>query len=290
MVGCRHVNSPGNPWDRLNVVEGMRSHALRFLVSSLLVATAACGERSSSNETDGSAQERSAASYDGTWKLVEGRGPQGVVPIIGGYRITLTIDGDSAAGTAACNQYGGDAAIDEGSFDLLRDGINEMGCRSDLSESEAAYMMALQAADTIARDDDILILTGEETELRFEIVPPLPTADLIDKPWELESLIFGTGGKRRVAATAPARLLLDGDGTISGTTGCRELYGDWIEDGDEIAFPTFGAEGNCPEELRDQDSHVVTVLGDGFAPTVEGGRLTLLDRGGLGLEYRAAPS
>lgn len=75
---------------------------------------------------------------------------------------------------------------------------------------------------------------------------------------------------------------------MTGSTGCRELHGEWIEDGDEVLFATFGAEGNCPEELREQDGHVVGVLGDGFTVKIDGDQLTIFSRGGLGLAYRAS--
>lgn len=46
-----------------------------------------------------------------------------------------------------------------------------------------------------------MILTGDGTELRFEIVPPIPTAGLIDTRWELRSLIYGTGPEGVVTPT-----------------------------------------------------------------------------------------
>jgi hypothetical protein len=46
-------------------------------------------------------------------------------------------------------------------------------------------------------------------------------------------------------------------------------------------------ETECPADLIDQDSHVVSVIGDGFIPSVEGELLTLMDPGGIGLVYRA---
>ncbi len=47
-------------------------------------------------------------------------------------------------------------------------------------------------------------------------------------------------------------------------------------------------EVNCASELQEQDSHVVSVVGDGFVPSIEGDLLTLTDPGSIGLVYRAA--
>jgi hypothetical protein len=45
-------------------------------------------------------------------------------------------------------------------------------------------------------------------------------------------------------------------------------------------------EGECPPELTDQDSHVVSVL-EQFTVQVDGNRLTLGASGNLGLSYTA---
>lgn len=266
----------------------MQRGLVAWLGAALVVVAGACSERPAPPDGGGSAQPSANAPYDGTWKLIDGRGPGGKIPIVDGYRITMTIEEKAINGTAACNEYGGNVAIDGRSFDVLDGSSTETGCRRDVMDSETAYMEALLLADDVSRDGDTLTLTGKDVLLRFEIVPPVPTAELIDTRWELESLVHGRGNGAVVSSAVPAWLVLDRDGTIRGTTGCRDLNGEWTEDGDEIDFPIFGAKGNCPEGLRDQDGHVVTVLGDGFAPTIEGDRLTLIDRGGLGLEYRAA--
>ena len=78
------------------------------------------------------------------------------------------------------------------------------------------------------------------------------------------------------------------DGTFSGSTGCRTFSGEWTEQGDQIAAPTWELdEKTCPAEVSAQDDHVVSVIGDGFIPTIDENLLTLVDPGGIGLVYRA---
>jgi heat shock protein HslJ len=227
-------------------------------------------------------------SYAGTWRLIKGNGPDGEVPMVKGYRITLNITGEQVGGTAACNSYGGDVAIDGHSF-RLKGGLQmtEMGCAPQVHDSEAAYVDALTDIDTIARDADTLTLTGPATELDFELVPPPPVAQLTDTVWHLESLIEGTGPDGTVSSAAPARLVLRRDGTVSGSTGCRSLEGEWIERGDEILFTRLAAEGQCSADLQEQDGHVVGALGDGFTTDIEGRTLTVFSKGELGLQYKA---
>lgn len=230
----------------------------------------------------------SSSSYAGTWRLTHGRGPDGDVPLVKGYRITLNID-ERVRGTSACNSYGGDVAIDEESF-RLKDGLEMtlIGCAPKVMDSEELYLDALAAVDTIARDQDTLILSGPDTELRFELLPPPPIAQLTDTPWQLESLIEGAGREGTAKSAAPARLILRSDGKLSGSTGCRDLEGEWIQRGDEILFTKLAAEGHCPAELQDQDGHVVEVLGDGFTAEIEAQILTLVSKGELALRYTAA--
>ena len=84
-------------------------------------------------------------------------------------------------------------------------------------------------------------------------------------------------------------LELRADGTFSGSTGCRTFTGRWIESGAQITATELRmGETECPDDLWEQDSHVVSVIGDGFVPSIEGELLTLLDPGGVGLVYRAA--
>ena len=67
------------------------------------------------------------------------------------------------------------------------------------------------------------------------------------------------------------------------------LAGDWIlaTAGTAIAFPSFGAEGECNPDLFDQDSHVISVIEGGYIAVVDGERLTLTAAGEEGLLYRS---
>lgn len=251
----------------------------------LLGSLVACGEPSATDPGSPNA----SADYEGTWELVEGRGPDGKVPVIPGYRITLTLEGNEVSGTSACNHYGGAARIEDGSFDVPGVGGTEMACRNDVMQAETSYVAALTAADTISRKNDSLILSGPGTELRFERQEPAPTSELVDTRWKLDGLIYGESSDAVVASpTAPAYLTLKSNGTATGSTGCRRLTGEWTENGDEIAMSTFGAKGACSERLREQDGQIVGVLGDGFTVEIDGDRLTISARGGAGLVYRAA--
>ena len=210
------------------------------------------------------------------------------MPVIKGYRITLDITDRKAGGTAACNSYGGDVDINGDSF-RLKGGLlmTEMACDEEAMDSEAAYVDALATVDTIAREGNSLTLTGPDAELHFEGLSPPPIAQLTDTIWRLESLIEGTGPEGTAVSAAPARLVLSGDGELSGSTGCREFEGEWLQRGDEIVFTTFTTQGDCPPGLQEQDSHILGVLGDGFTAEIEEQSLTVFAKAELGLNYIA---
>lgn len=231
------------------------------------------------------------AATDGAYVLVEGEGPGGPLVLLDSHRVTLTIDGMQVSGTAACNGYGGTLTAAPPAFGLDEVARTEMACfPEEVMVLENAYLDALARVDTVEPREGGLRLAGPGVDLRFDVLPPLRTADLVDTVWVLDGLIGGLGPEGAISSVAgdEAALELRSDGTVVGGTGCRTFQGEWTESGDSILFTTFGVEGpECPESLREQDEQVVTVLGDGFVPVVNGERLTLT-AGDIGLAYHVA--
>lgn len=259
------------------------------------VIAAGCGDPSGgpgsaepAGGSDPAGGAKPAGSLDGAWGLTSGHDAEGEVPLVGGAPITLVIEGDNVNGTAACNHYGGDVVIEGSTFDMKGGTMTEMGCDPAISESQDRYMAALMVVDTISRNGDSLSLTGPDAELSFEFLPPPPTASLVDTTWRLEGLIEGRGPEGTVTSVEPAELFLAGNGDFRGSTGCRELSGEWVESGNTITFPTFSADGNCPPELEDQNSHVMNVL-EAFTVEIDGRTLTIWAARGedKGLLYNA---
>jgi heat shock protein HslJ len=164
--------------------------------------------------------------------------------------------------------------------------MTAMGCEEPVMAAEAAYTAALTAVESIGGEGGELVLSGPNVELRFSALAPPPTAEVVDTVWVLETLFVGDVASSPLGE--PATLELRADGTFSGSTGCRSFSGEWLEQSEQIVAPSWGMDGTeCPADLTQQDGHVVSVIGDGFVPSVVGDLLTLTDPGGVGLVYRA---
>lgn len=222
----------------------------------------------------------------GDWVLTGGSIDGVDAPVLPDHRITLSITGSQIGGTAACNHYGGELTMDADGLHLENLGQTEMACEEPAMAAEATFMAALARVGEIVRDGEELVARGVGVDLRFTALPAPPTSDLVNTTWVLDTVLVGN-----VAAAPmgePATLELHEDGTFTGSTGCRTFSGNWMEQGDQIQAPTWGMnETTCPPELSGQDDHVVSVIGDGFIPTIDGEVLTLMDPGGIGLVYRS---
>jgi heat shock protein HslJ len=244
------------------------------LIATLALSLAACG-------TPGS-----GGSVDGSWDLVSGTVDGQPLPMVDSAPITLVFEPDGLGGRAACNQYFGDYEVDGDSVTITGLGQTEMGCDPAVMDSEAAYLAALARVDTVEADGDSLTLTGDGVELSFERSAPIPTADLTGTVWVLDGLVDNDSVSSTIADSR-ATLEFFTDGSLIGSTGCRDLNGSYELDGSLIDVARLNADGECDDDLAGQDEHVVTVLEGGFDYVIDHQTLTLTGEDGLGLVYIA---
>ena len=223
----------------------------------------------------------------GSWQLLSGATDAGAIPIVADHPITLTLEPSSMGGTAACNIYGAELRLSGEGIEIGDIEQTLRGCEQAVQAAETAYLSALRNVTRIGMDGDELVLAGPGIELRFERLPEPPTAELVGTTWTLDTLFVGDVASSPMVEAAT--LELRDDGSFSGSTGCRLFEGEWTEQGDQLLATTFVMDDRaCPAALADQDSHVVSVIGDGFIPSMDDGLLTLLDPGGIGLVYRSS--
>jgi len=253
----------------------MRPSLIPILVLTIVVgACAEPGEPGSSDPT------RSA------WELESGTLDDGPISIVVGHPITLSFTEDSAGGTAACNGYGGAYTISGLELTFAPPAVTEMACMpEEVMESEARYLAALVRVSNFSMAEEKLTLTGEGVELIFAELPPVPTAELTDTVWVLDSLVDDDAVSSVMGDRATLELFTDG--SVIGSTGCRTFTGRYSISGADVVLTDLSLQGECPAELQDQDDQVVTVLGDGFRVETEGEILTVSPGKDQGLIYTA---
>lgn len=269
----------------------MRNRSVRtvlLLVPLLAFGAVACGDdHPASGPGDDGTLPGVDQTPEGDWRLAAGP-----VELIEGHDITMSIEGDQIGGRAACNQYGGTVDWDEdGSFGVGDLAQTEMYCEpAAVMELEQAFLGSVGSVDTFAIEGEQLVLRGAGDTWTFELLPPVPTAELTGTTWRLDGYVSGDAVSNEIGMDA-ATLVLHSDGTVTGSTNCRELSGTWIESGAEVLLNELAATGVCADEAAtDLDGRILEVLGDGFTASIDGQRLTLTAPGSVGLTYIADPA
>ena len=247
---------------------------LAALAAALLLVTACGEEQPLGSDPFG----------DGTWRLVGATVDGAPLVLVDDSPVTLRVTGGDVGGTAACNSYGGPITISDGVVTIGPNLIQtEMYCIDEtVMTLEAAFLAALPRASTVGLENGQLLLTGEGVELRFDAVPPEPDAALVGTHWVLDTLVQGEAAS---TPAAPGDLGFAADGSVTGTTGCNSLFGDY----DEVTgFGTIGATRMaCEESIMAQEALVLSILGPNATLTIEGSLLTIADLEGHALVYRA---
>ncbi len=223
----------------------------------------------------------------GEWELVEFSQDGRVVPEPLGGRATLTFTDDEVEGTSFCNSYSGTYRLDGEDLTVSGLGGTEMGCAPELMDAEAAYLAALGAVEQAATEDGYLVLSGGDAELTYRPIPEVPPSDLTGTGWVLETLLDGDVASSPTGDRAVLELA-DG-GTLTASTGCRELTARWTLEGDVVRVTDADpADASCDPDVAAQDEQVSAVLSRDFQVAVSGDSLTVTGTGGLGLVYREA--
>lgn len=224
------------------------------------------------------------AELDGEWVLRSGSVDGQPLALVADRVVTLRIDGDEVGGTAACNIYGGTIERDGSSIAISALSMTEMGCDEPTMALEAAYLAALVAVTTADRAESSLLLEGPGVELAFGLEVPEPDAGLVGTAWSLESMVTGDAVS---SVLGPATLVLEEDGTMRGSTGCRDFTARYELSGADLRVSDLAVDQvECEEGVASQDAHVLGTFEGQVRLSIEGSRLSISgpDRG---LDYLA---
>ncbi len=220
----------------------------------------------------------------GTWQLESGTVAGVAFEPVAGHPVTLIVEPGSVGGSAGCNSYGGRLVVGP-ALSILEMASTAMACEpSDVMDVEMTYTRGLMNVETMARQGDKLTLSGPDVDLLFRQVADVDPAAFADIEWRLVALGAEEGGEAP-AGEVPT-LVLTSDGRLIATTGCRDLDGAWTTSGPDVLVTRMAASGECPADLVIQDSMIISVLGDGFRPSIVDGDLILTSMGDEALRYR----
>ena len=237
-------------------------------------------------DPDGSAPVQALS---GSWRLTSGSVDAQPLELQPDYPVTLTVDtlgGHlSVGGQSACNHYGSDVTVDGSTLTL--DGVSStaMGCAEPVQSLENAYQHGLGLVTDYEQTPSRLVLSGPSVKLVFAPLPAIPTAELVDTMWVLDSIV--TDGVAS-SVTGEASLQLRSDGTFDMSSGCGlVLTGEWVEWNGTVTFTQSSASGGCQQHPQSQ---AVLAVSDSFYVAIEGDQLTITGRHGGELAYRRAPA
>jgi len=221
----------------------------------------------------------------GSWRLASGTVDGQPLVIQPDYPVTFVVETRAGkitvGGQSACNYYGSDLSASGSSFDVRSVESTAMGCAPPVQALEMAYLDALGEATEFEQTENRLTLRGSDVELRFVPLLPVPTAQLVDTIWKLETIVDGATAS---SVTGDPILELRSDGSFTMTSGCGlALTGRWLESGGAITITESSASGGCQQHAQSQ---AILNASDSFYVEIDGGQLTVTGRHGGELVYR----
>lgn len=181
-----------------------------------------------------------------TWVVRE---LDGTAPIAG-ITLTARFEGGAVSGDAGCNGYSGGYAVDGGAIEMGPFAATLAICAepAGVMEQEAAFLIALESADTYAQSGNELVLSAAGTDVvRFEAVP----ADL-DAAWRAVA-ISAQGGTLSPDPTHAITAAVVGSRTgpiVVGSGGCNRYQGALFAQGDVISIgPVAATLMACPDPV-----------------------------------------
>jgi len=226
----------------------------------------------------------SAVGLDGVWQVTSGTVDGEPVQLIDGAPITFIVQGATLSGTASCNSYGFTFEVRDVGVEIVDGWVNEMGCEPAVTELEQLYLRSVGPIATFVVDDAALTWKTPNATWVFSRVPPTPDTLLIGTNWILNGVLYEFGGMSAMGIEA-GRIVFADDGTITGSTSCRDISGTWILDGDTVNIADVTITGDCTGALAKVDEIVARVLNEGFSGSIDGNRLSARPSDNLGLDY-----
>ncbi|MDV2481993.1 META domain-containing protein [Methanoculleus sp. Wushi-C6] len=249
-----------------------------------------------------------------SWRLASLAGENGTMtPVISGTNVTANFDADGRlGGSAGCNSYGADYAVDGANLRIEPPIRTEMYCSEPpgLMDQEDRYLaflteaasyrvervtengerISLGATISSRTESDRLILTDRNGTdiLVFEPVFPTPDLPLAGTDWVLDGYSTGGDAVSSVIAGTTITATFSPDGNVTGNAGCNHYGGNYLLDGTNLSVSSvYSTLMYCeePAGTMEQEARYLGHLANVSSYRVEGDRLTLTDAAGIDLLF-----
>ncbi len=235
-----------------------------------------------------------AHDLDGTLWVLESylNGEGEIVPIVLGTRPTAEFEEDGIAGSTGCNQYTASYETSGNNNIIIEIGlVTMMACPLPVSTQETNYLAALGNVASYEISGEQLQMADADGQvvLTYRVDQPAPLANT---DWQLLSYNNGKGGLVSSLNTESITALFDGEGALSGFSGCNNYSAAYEADKTNIEIgPVASTQKMCadPQDVMEDETGYLAALGMASTYEIEGEELTMYnDEGSRALVYRVS--
>lgn len=220
-----------------------------------------------------------------TWTLVSYRDDSGNQhAAIESAPSTLAFGDDGfVTGNTGCNSFRGSYELDGDRLSVASTVTTRAGCvPPEATRQERAVLSGLAATMRyVVGEGELALLDGRGGRL---LVYAPASMDLADTRWGAVGI--NDGGTAVVSSAATERVEVEflGDGSLGGTTGCRDLAGSYRQeqgDGSRLDIrPDTTGTGSCSPEQTAVEADLLAALAATTTYQISGNQLTLRDDSG----------
>lgn len=226
--------------------------------------------------------EPSSATLIGAWKLAAYGPADAPIPAVEGAGAGLTFNEDgTVTGSSGCNGLGGDYTVAGDQITFGEFVSTLMACDDPIMSQEGIVHQVITGTGSYKIEGDTLTLSNNGMVLVFRrgasgAEEPSGSASLIGA-WKLSP--YGSADVLSSAlADVEAGLMLDEDGTLTGTSGCNEFGGGFTVEGDQITFKEIVSTLKlCDTPLMGQEEAMQQALTETANYQIDGDTLTIMN-------------